>query len=74
MPDPTTMTSEQLVVRERELFPLVNRAGAAKADVLEYHAVEDELATRDDHDPMAGVFWCGRPDDSVEFEAQQVWP
>lgn len=74
MPDLSEQPTEQLVARERELFSLVNRAGAAKADVLEYHAIEDELGSRDDHDPVAGAIACRFGDADDETLAQQEWP
>lgn len=72
--DLTTADTEALLARERELFPLVNRAGAAKQDITEYHAIEDELAGREDHDPAATMYSCHLGSIEEEIEAQQYEP
>lgn len=50
-------TTDQIHARMNELWPLIQRAGAARSDVLEYQALEDELDARG-HDRLAGAIVC----------------
>lgn len=64
----------QLRPRLDELGPIINAAGAPRAAVLEYQALEDELYRRVDLDNTT-VFACGwdlRDDDGEEPDSRHL--